>query len=68
MVVLKQPFAKRYRVVPAPLLAVLTGIFLNLAFVFFDSPLALSSSRMAVSYTHLDVYKRQGWARKLCSF
>lgn len=46
MVVLKQPFAKRYRVVPAPLLAVLTGIFLNLAFVFFDSPLSLSSSRM----------------------
>jgi MFS superfamily sulfate permease-like transporter len=43
---LQQPFAKKWKLIPAPLVAVVAGIFLNLLFTKLESPLALTSSQL----------------------
>ena len=46
LIVLQQPFAKRLKVIPAPLIAVLAGIALNYIFRFISDDLALDRAQL----------------------
>ncbi len=46
LILLQQPFAKRFKVLPAPLLIVVLGIGLNLLFTKTNSPFALSPTQI----------------------
>lgn len=46
LVILQQPFAKKLKVIPAPLIAVLVGVLTNYIFIAAGSPMALGTDKL----------------------